>query len=254
MAFFAQREMWAKEVWEEKTPDNVQTELDGTIPMGGSQHQKIVVIDDELVFSGGMDVSTNRWDTRDHPVVSEERDGPDGEYGPLHDVQMVSSGPVVEDFAKLVRWRWQRVAEESPIDMREDARIDDNAPLPDAWPEDYPPLFENVECALARTIPFMDEVEPAQEVRHMLLDLIGEAESVIYIENQFTTRQEIAEALNKQLKLKPNLSVIIVSSYEPKGKFECEAFWASRIEFKAILEKGNYESKIFKVLKIYHSY
>ena len=50
------------------------------------------------------------------------------------------------------------------------------------------PFFEDVECALARTIPFMDEVEPAQEVRHMLLDLIGEAESVIYIENQFTTR------------------------------------------------------------------
>jgi uncharacterized membrane protein YdjX (TVP38/TMEM64 family) len=151
---------------------------------------------------------------------------------------MVSSGPVVADFAQLVRWRWQRVAEETPINIREDARIDENAPLPEAWPEDYPPLFENVECALARTIPFMDEVEPAQEVRHMLLDLIGEAESVIYIENQFTTRQEIAEALNKQLKLKPNLSVIIVSSYEPKGKFECEAFWASRIEFKAILEKG----------------
>ena len=73
LAFFAQREMWAKEVWEEKTPDNVHTELDDTIPMGGSQHQKIVVIDDEVVFSGGMDVSTNRWDTRDHPVISEER-------------------------------------------------------------------------------------------------------------------------------------------------------------------------------------
>jgi phosphatidylserine/phosphatidylglycerophosphate/cardiolipin synthase-like enzyme/uncharacterized membrane protein YdjX (TVP38/TMEM64 family) len=238
LAFFAQREMWAKEVWEEKTPDNVETVLDDTIPMGGSQHQKIVVIDDELVFSGGMDVSTNRWDTRDHPVISEERDGPDGEYGPLHDVQMVSSGPVVVDFAKLVRWRWQRVADSSPIDIREAAQNGEDAPLPEAWPDDYPPLFENVQCALARTIPFMDEVEPAQEVRHMLLDLIKEAESVIYIENQFTTRQEIAEALNKQLKLKPELSVIIVSSYEPKGKFECEAFWASRIEFKAILEKG----------------
>ena len=34
------------------------------------------------------------------------------------------------------------------------------------------------------------------------------------------------------------MHVILVSSYEPKGKFECEAFWASRIEFKAILEKG----------------
>lgn len=237
LAFFAQREMWAKEVWEEKTPDNVKTELDDTIPMGGSQHQKIVVIDDEVVFSGGMDVSTNRWDTRDHPVVSKERNGPDGEYGPLHDVQMVSSGPVVNDFAKLVRWRWQRVANSTPIDIRSSAQTGEHAPLPASWPDEYPPLFENVPCALARTIPFMDEVEPAQEVRHMLLDLISEAESLIYIENQFTTRQEVAEALNKQLKAKPNLSVIIVSSYEPKGKFECEAFWASRIEFKAILQK-----------------
>ena len=238
LAFFAQRELWAKEAWDEKTPDNVKTELDDTIPMGGSQHQKIVVIDDELVFSGGMDVSTNRWDTRDHPVVSEERDGPDGEYGPLHDVQMVSSGPVVADFSKLVRWRWQRVANETPIAIRDNANTNIDAPIPAAWPESYPPIFKNVECALARTIPFMDEVEPAQEVRHMLLDLIGQAESFIYIENQFTTRQEIAEELNRQLKLKPNLNVCIVSSYEPKGKFECEAFWASRIQFKTILESG----------------
>lgn len=238
LAFFAQREMWAKEVWEEKTPDNVHTELDDTIPMGGSQHQKIVVVDDEIVFSGGMDVSTNRWDTRDHPVISEERNGPDGEYAPLHDVQMVSSGPVVKDFAELVRWRWERVANTSPIEMRSDADISLSSSLPNTWPDDYPPMFENVDCALARTIPFMDEVEPAQEVRTMLLDLIGEAESFVYIENQFTTRQEIAEALNKRMKACPDLHVILVSSYDPKGKFECEAFWASRIEFKAILEKG----------------
>ncbi|WP_218312684.1 VTT domain-containing protein [Alteromonas antoniana] len=238
LAFFAQREMWAKEVWDEKTPDNVKTELDDTIPMGGSQHQKIVVIDDELVFSGGMDVSTNRWDTRDHPVVSDERMGPDGEYGPLHDVQMVSSGPVVKDFADLVRWRWLRVAEDQPIDIREEALNGPDAPKPESWPESVEPWFENVECALARTIPFMDEVEPVQEVRHMLLDLISQAENLIYIENQFTTRQEIAEALNRRLKECPSLHVIIVSSYEPKGKFEQEAFWASRIEFKDILENG----------------
>lgn len=230
--------MWAKEVWEEKTPDNVETQLDDTIPMGGSQHQKIIVVDDELVFSGGMDISTNRWDTRDHPVQSEERQGPDGEYPPLHDVQMVSSGPVVKDFATLVRWRWERVADSEPIALREEADTGLTAAKPRTWPDDFPPEFENVSCALARTIPFMDEVEPAQEVRTMLLDLINQAESFIYIENQFTTRQEIAEALNKRLKACPNLHVILVSSYEPKGKFECEAFWASRIEFKAILEKG----------------
>lgn len=238
LAFFSQREMWAKEVWDENTPDNVQAELDDSIPLGGSQHQKVVVIDDEVVFSGGMDVSTNRWDTREHPVLSSERQGPDGEYGPLHDVQMVSSGPVVEDFAKLARWRWQRVANTSPVDIREKSVNSNNDELPSTWPDEFPPMFRNVECALARTIPFMNDVKPAQEVRHMLLDLISEAESFIYIENQFTARIEIAEALNKQLKLKPDLSVIIVSSFEPKGKFECEAFWATRREFKAVVEEG----------------
>jgi phospholipase D1/2 len=38
------------------------------------------------------------------------------------------------------------------------------------------------------------------------------------------------------LKAKPSLQVLIVSSYEPKGKVESEAYWASRIDFKAILE------------------
>lgn len=238
LAFFSQREMWAKEVWDEKTPDNVQTELDDTIPMGGSQHQKIIVIDDELVFSGGMDIATNRWDTRDHPVVSEERNGPDGEYGPLHDVQIVSAGPIVRAFSELVRWRWLRVANEAPIDIRESAQCDLDSPVPDAWPKDYPPQFENVQCALARTIPSMDDAEPAQEVRHMLLDLIAQAERVIYIENQFTARQEIAEALNQRMHQCPNLNVVIVSSFEPKGTFEREAFWASRIAFKSQLEAG----------------
>lgn len=235
LAFFSLREMWAQEVWEEKTPDNVETMLDDTIPMGGSQHQKVVIIDDELVFSGGMDVSVNRWDTRDHPVVSEDRNGPNGEYGPLHDVHAVYAGPVVKEFAELARWRWLRVSESNPVDIREDARTGIDDGIPAAWPDDYDPWFENVDCALARTIPFMDEVEPVQEVRNMLLDLINQAERLIYIENQFTSRQEIAEALNQRLKVCPDLNVIIVSSYEPKGRFECEAFWASRIEFKKTL-------------------
>ena len=50
IASLSRREMWAKEVWEEKR-QTMYDELDDTIPMGGSQ-PKIVVIDDELVFSG----------------------------------------------------------------------------------------------------------------------------------------------------------------------------------------------------------
>ena len=235
LAFFSQREMWAKEAWDEKTPNNVKTELDDTIPMGGSQHQKVVVIDDEIAFSGGMDVSTNRWDTREHLIDQPYRVGPGGSYSPLHDVQIVSAGSIVEHFAKLVRWRWDRICNDKAIGYEKPKKTKQ---LPYCWPDDYDPQLKQIPCALARTIPFMDEVDPVQEVRHLLLDLINEAEHFIYIENQFTTRQEIAEALNKQLKAKPALQVLIVSSYEPKGKFESEAYWASRIDFKNILENG----------------
>lgn len=242
LAFFSQREMWAKEAWDEKTPDNVNTELDDTIPMGGSQHQKVVVIDDEIVFSGGMDVSTNRWDTREHLIEQPYRVGPEGPYSPLHDVQIVSAGPIVEYFAKLVRWRWDRISEEKAMAFKQHAP---SGQLPPTWPANFEPQLKHVPCALSRTIPFMDEVEPVQEVRHMLLDLINQAEHFIYIENQFTTRQEIAETLNKRLKAKPSLQVLIVSSYEPKGKFESEAYWASRIDFKNILENGIESGRVF---------
>tara|TARA_R110000744_G_scaffold256325_2_gene371783 strand:+ start:3389 stop:5584 length:2196 start_codon:yes stop_codon:yes gene_type:complete len=242
LAFFSQREMWAKEVWDDKTPDNVQTTLDSTIPMGGSQHQKVVVIDDEIVFSGGMDVSTNRWDTREHLVEHPQRVGPDGPHGPLHDVQVLTSGPIVESFGKLVRWRWDRISEHKAIPF--DSSNLSLKQVPQSWPEHFPPTMEHLPCALARTIPFMDGVEPVQEVRRMLLDLIAQAERFIFIENQFTTRQEIAEALNKQLKAHSRLQVVIVSSYEPKGKFESEAFWASRIDFKRILAAGIDESRV----------
>lgn len=242
LAFFSQREMWAKEVWDNKTPDNVKTTLDSTIPMGGSQHQKIVVIDDEIAFSGGMDVSTNRWDTREHLIEQPERVGPDGPHGPLHDVQVLTSGPIVESFAQLVRWRWDRINEQKAIPFSPVKNT--GSEVPPSWPDNFPPTMVDLPCAVARTIPFMDGVEPAQEVRRMLLDLIAQAQRFIFIENQFTTRQEIAEALNARLKACPELQVIIVSSYEPKGKFESEAYWASRIDFKRILENGVEDNRV----------
>ena len=41
-------------------------ELDGAHPIGASHHQKIVVVDDALAFSGGLDLTIRRWDTPAH--------------------------------------------------------------------------------------------------------------------------------------------------------------------------------------------
>jgi len=236
-AFFGMREVWAKEVWDEGTPDNVRTMLDCSIPMGGSQHQKIVIIDNEIAFTGGMDVAVHRWDTREHKIVQPERDDGDGSYGPFHDVQAVVSGPVVESLAKLVQWRWNRlvVDDESPI---ENLDFKDSTSLPNSWPDSVEPAFEKIDCAIAQTVPLMDDAKPKQQVRSMFLDLIEQAEEFVYIENQFANNLDIANALNKQLQKKPKLRVLIMSSYKPEGAVETEAYWAGRIDFKKELEKG----------------
>ena len=40
--------------------------LDDSVPFGTSQHQKIVVVDDAVAFSGGLDLTIRRWDTPAH--------------------------------------------------------------------------------------------------------------------------------------------------------------------------------------------
>ena len=45
------------------TPDQVQLCLDGEAPLGCSQHQKVIVVDDAVAFSGGLDLTIRRWDT-----------------------------------------------------------------------------------------------------------------------------------------------------------------------------------------------
>jgi len=243
LAFFGMREVWAKEVWDEKTPNNVHTVLDSSIPMGGSQHQKIVIIDDELAFSGGMDVAVHRWDTREHHINEPERDDGDGSYGPFHDVQVAVSGPIVAKLSKLVRWRWNRLVQEDQriAELAENVNTDE---LPSCWPKSVKPILENIECAVSQTVPFMDDAKPVQEVRKMLLGLIEQAQEFIYIENQFANRGEIAEALNKRLKECPKLRVLLVSSYQPEGAMETEAYWAGRIDFKKILENGIEDERV----------
>lgn len=237
LAFFSKRELTLKQVWDQKTPDNVRTWLDSSIPMGGCQHQKVVVVDDELAFCGGMDVSVQRWDTRAHEPGDSRREDEAGSYDAHHDVQAVVAGPIVEHFANLVRWRWNRVADEPAVALRQ-VQYQNLTQPPPSWPDSVTPLFRNISCAIARTIPFMDDVQPVQEVRQMFLELIKEAEDIVYLEHQFASRQEIAEALNARLKEVNGLRVLLISSYLPQGTFECEAYWASRIDFKKILEEG----------------
>ncbi len=237
VVFIKDRDLLPEFVWTSNTPENVHICLDGQIPMGGSQHQKVILIDDELVFTGGMDIARQRWDEREHRIIEPERQDILGPYGPYHDVQIMMDGPITLDFAELVRERWKKAVDYNAIPIRPITSDNLINPVP-SWPSQFKARSLNIECSISRTIPRLDEQEPVQEIRQMYLDLIAQAQNFIYIENQFLTSEEIARALNQRLTEQPQLKVLLVSSYEPQGVFERESFWAGRIDFKKILEKN----------------
>ncbi|MBC7370327.1 MAG: VTT domain-containing protein [Bdellovibrionaceae bacterium] len=238
VAFISEREFWPEYVWTHHTPENIHFSLDDTIPIGGSHHQKLILVDDEFVFSGGMDIARQRWDERAHRIVEPERSDANGPYGPYHDVQLLMTGPIVEDFAELMRWRWRQATGISIPKQKNTWTTS-----PEALPGGCLPNFTGVVGAIARTIPKMPSTAAFHEVRQMYLDLIDQAEEFIYIENQFLTSVEVAKKLNEQLRSKPPLKVLLVSSYNPQGVLESEGMWAGRIDFNKILTDGIDESR-----------
>ena len=65
---------------------------DNTHPIGGSHHQKIVVIDDAVAFSGGIDLTSRRWDTCEHSPQNQHRVMAGTPYPPFHDLMMAVEG------------------------------------------------------------------------------------------------------------------------------------------------------------------
>ena len=89
------------------TCDRIQFRFDASSPLYGAHHQKVVIIDGVLAFTGGMDICDCRWDERSHPAASSLRcDTGRDPHGPYHDVQTVLTGPAVAKLAELYEGRW----------------------------------------------------------------------------------------------------------------------------------------------------
>jgi phospholipase D1/2 len=248
--FMSQREPFWIRKWKRCGLKNIHVCLDGVIPIAACHHQKIVVIDDEVAFWGGMDVALGRWDWRQHHVHNLYRADPSGlpdpkkkmKYGPYHDIQAVIAGPIVADYARLVRDRWRRASTIKPLPLSHESYTGKN--LPQSWPESFPPQFRNIPVALARTLPPILGHKAVHEGLAMFVDVIAQAENFIYIENQYLACEEIAEALNRQLLEKPGLRLLAVSCDRPQGTMERKSMWGGRVRFGDILKKGAVADRI----------
>lgn len=214
MIYWLERESLPLLRLEWKTHDRVRFHLDDTHPVGASQHQKLVVVDDEVAFCGGFDLSKWRWDSRGHRPRDARRVDPDGKaYPPFHDVQMAVAGPAAAALARLCRERWQRATGEMP--ERADAARDGSA-----WPRSVTPLLHDVQVAIARTQPRYADAGAVHEVERLYLDSIRMARRWIYIENQYLTAHRIGEALAERLAEPEGPEIVIVLPQQTGGWLE----------------------------------
>ncbi|MBL6614549.1 MAG: VTT domain-containing protein [Reyranella sp.] len=205
-----------------RTPERITLCIDNSVPFGSSQHQKIVVIDDALAFSGGLDITIRRWDTQAHSAEDRERVDPTGQpYRPFHDVQMMVDGPAAGALALLARERWCHANGGTP-------RVE---PFGDPWPDSCPADFTDVEVGIARTQPRYNGEAAISEVQALFLDSIDQAQRHIYIENQFLTSWLIADRLAERLRQNPELEIVIVAPRSHDSWVEKRTMRNGRIRF-----------------------
>jgi len=222
LLYAGEREMLPRLSLQWRMPERIILRLDDTVPFGCSQHQKIVVVDDALAFSGGLDLTIRRWDTPAHEAQNRHRIDPSGHpYRPFHDVQMMVDGNAARALALVARQRWCRVEGGEPS----------IEPVGDPWPPSVAPDFRDVDVAIARTQPRYDGDDGVREVEALFADSIARAERAIYIENQFLSSRLIAARLARQLRRCPALEIVIVAPRSHDSWIERRTMRNGRIRF-----------------------
>jgi phospholipase D1/2 len=191
-------------------------QLDDAHPFGASHHQKVVVIDDTLAFTGGLDLTIRRWDTPAHHARDPGRVDPLGRpYPPAHDVQMMIDGDAAAALGELARARWQAATGRAPLT---------GAPEPtgthDLWPDAIAPDVRDAPIGIARTMPAFRDAPPVQEVSAVAVRAIASARRFIYIESQYLTSAAIGAALARRLAEPDGPEIVAVLPREEHGWLE----------------------------------
>jgi phospholipase D1/2 len=200
-----------KLVW--RTHRRVRFELDGAHPIGASQHQKFLVIDDTVAFVGGFDLTDARWDSSEHLPDDPRRQNPGRDaYRPFHDIQVAVDGDVAAALGELARERWRRATGKViPTEHVEGH---------DPWPDALDPDLTDVRVAIARTEPEYDGRPAVQEIKELHLDAVAAARRHLYLENQYFTASSVADAIVTRLAERDGPEVILVSRKDEEGWLE----------------------------------
>ncbi|SDY06431.1 phospholipase D-like domain-containing protein [Citreimonas salinaria] len=203
-----------------KSVARIRLRFDSKHPWGAAHHQKIAVIDDALAFCGGIDMTVDRWDTREHAPHDERRRRPDGSVaGPWHDATTVVDGAAAQALGEVARARWKAATGRRLPWSRVPRRI---------WPEGIEPQLFDVDVGIARTMPKFRGRPPISEIEKLYLAAIKAAQRSIYLESQYFASASICDALEARLAEPDGPEVVVINPLSTEGWLEQETMGVSR--------------------------
>jgi len=200
--------------------------LDQRVRLGGSHHQKLVVIrhvaepEKDVAFIGGIDLCHSRRDEADHDGDRQHQTMAPvyGPRPPWHDAQLAVQGPAVGDLEFCFRERWD---DRSPLSrdplgilhdlLRHTHRKASVLPPMPADPSPRGTHSVQVLRTYARRhggYPFAPHGE--RSVARGFRKAIARARRLVYIEDQFLWSTEVANVIAAALVASPLLHLVVV--------------------------------------------
>lgn len=201
--------------------------LDQRVRIGGSHHQKLVVIrhpgrpERDVAFAGGIDLCHSRRDDASHRGDPQalQMSARYGDHPPWHDVQLRLQGPVVGALDMTFRERWNDPASLDMLNplawLADKLRGADLTaePLPER-PPDPPPCGPH-RVQVLRTYPdahFAYDFAPTGErgIARAYSKAVPRARRLIYLEDQYLWSKRVANLFASALRDNPELHLVAV--------------------------------------------
>lgn len=214
----------------------IDFKFDSAHPLGCSHHQKIVVIDDTFAVCGGIDMTSDRWDTPKHVEDDPRRRRPNGKpFGPWHDLTMLLEGPAALALGNLGRARWA-TAGGAPLSPCE--------PRPDSpWPEKLAAEFIDVEIGISRTRAAYGGAPEVAEIEELFVEHIARAKHFIYAESQYFASRRIAEAIAMRVSEPDPPEIVLINPLSADGWLEQAAMDGARVRLLHAIGESDHQRR-----------